>query len=235
MMGAGHALSGAVVWLAGAPSAAASLGMGLTGSQLAVGTLTTAGAALACDIDHKDASIGRKFGPAGQVVAGTVQATVGHRTLTHSLFAIVLAGAGAAAAAWAATPVASAILVGALVYLGALLVGPSLRCEVSPLAGIAAGVAAGALVYSASVEPGGWLVLAVVMGVAAHIAGDAITPQGVPLFAPFSKRRFSLPLLTTGGVVEGALTACLAAALLWLSWDATVAYGAFSGMPMPWG
>lgn len=234
MMGRNHALSGAVGWLAVGPTVlAATAGASLTGTQLAIGTMATAGAALACDIDHRDAHIGRKFGPAGRVVAGTVQATVGHRTLTHSLVAIVVATVGTAAIAWSDSTVASAVLVGLLVYIAAVLIGPSLMVKVSTPVALVVGAVAGWAVYSADVAPGSWLVLAVGMGVALHIVGDGITRQGVPLFAPFSSRRFGVPLLTTGGPLEAIISLALSVALVVLAWGAFQEHTSVSAL-LPW-
>ncbi|WP_432719962.1 metal-dependent hydrolase [Jeongeupia wiesaeckerbachi] len=47
-------------------------------------------------------------------------------------------------------------------------------------------------------------VRAICIGALSHLAGDLLTPRGVPLLWPW-RHRFSLPLLVTGSVVEKAL------------------------------
>ena len=46
-------------------------------------------------------------------------------------------------------------------------------------------------------------------GYLTHIAGDAMTPAGVPLLSPLSNRRFSLVLMKTGSAPEGAVAVAL--------------------------
>lgn len=55
-------------------------------------------------------------------------------------------------------------------------------------------------------------------GYLAHIIGDYFSKTGVPLFSPFSKRRFKFPLYRTGDMREGLILIASAflLALLWL-------------------
>lgn len=54
-----------------------------------------------------------------------------------------------------------------------------------------------------------------VIGYLSHLAADALTPAGVPLLWPW-KRRFALPLCSTGGLMETLVVAAGLAANTWL-------------------
>jgi inner membrane protein len=60
----------------------------------------------------------------------------------------------------------------------------------------------------------GFVAAPLVVGYLSHLAADMVTPSGVPLLWP-NRRRFALPLCTTGGVVEILLVAGLAALTGW--------------------
>jgi len=47
------------------------------------------------------------------------------------------------------------------------------------------------------------------LGYALHIAGDALTKSGVPIFGPISHKNISLTPMVTGGLVETAFGAAL--------------------------
>lgn len=55
----------------------------------------------------------------------------------------------------------------------------------------------------------GWIAAPVAIGYLSHLAADGLTPSGVPLLWP-SRRRFTLNLCRTGGIVEMALVAGVA-------------------------
>lgn len=62
----------------------------------------------------------------------------------------------------------------------------------------------------------GWAVLALALGVAAHIVGDCLTPEGCPILWPLS-HRFSLHLFTTDTWREAIFAvACLVASVWFL-------------------
>ena len=218
MLARGHALSGAVGWLAAAPLLEVAMGP-LTTAQLAAGALVTAGAALAPDIDHPGSTIARNLGPAGRMAAGGVKLTLGHRGLTHSLACVALVGV----ASWWAVVVAGllrvpSVLAGVTVGLAAHLLLRGTWTRVAPTAGVVAGVAVGGLLWSGAVAVGAWLPVALTTGVLLHIAGDALTSAGVPLFAPLRHRRVGMPVFgATGGLVESAVTAALAVAFVVLA------------------
>lgn len=117
MMGHTHAVSGAMVWLAGCAGLAA-VGWPATPWHIAAGTVVCAGAALLPDLDHPQATVARALGPitrtlahlVARLSAGVHEATRtdrdrsnenGHRTLTHTgLFAIAVGAATSAAGAF---------------------------------------------------------------------------------------------------------------------------------------
>jgi membrane-bound metal-dependent hydrolase YbcI (DUF457 family) len=116
MLGKGHAVSGAALWLTGWSWASVA---GLAHPHLdvlTIGTLVTAGAALVPDLDHPKARlaqtggpvtewVARKVGRAGSLIHGATKRPAdrpdldGHRTITHTLVFAVLAGAATAALA----------------------------------------------------------------------------------------------------------------------------------------
>ena len=72
----------------------------------------------------------------------------------------------------------------------------------------------------------GWVAAPVAVGYLSHLMADGLTPSGVPLLWP-SKRRFTLNLCRTGGIVEIAIVAAVAAAG---GWAAGID---FSALPRP--
>lgn len=60
----------------------------------------------------------------------------------------------------------------------------------------------------------GWVAAPVAVGYLSHLLADGLTPSGVPLLWP-SKRRFTLNLCRTGGIVEIVLVAAIAVAGGW--------------------
>src|SRR5690349_22514575 len=92
MLGRDHALSGAVVFAALAPS------MHVTAAHLAAGVVLGAGAGVLPDIDHPDSTIARSFGFLTEAFAWVVRRiSGGHRRGTHALIGITVFTAGAIA------------------------------------------------------------------------------------------------------------------------------------------
>jgi membrane-bound metal-dependent hydrolase YbcI (DUF457 family) len=90
-LGRHHALSGAVVWLAGYASVAGAIGV--HDPRAAVfGTPVCAAAALIPDIDHEGSLIARSLGPVSRLVAWGVRAACGHRGLTHTGVSALVVG-----------------------------------------------------------------------------------------------------------------------------------------------
>jgi inner membrane protein len=59
---------------------------------------------------------------------------------------------------------------------------------------------------------GGYLIASVCIGYLTHMAGDFVTKGGIPVFWPL-KRRFALPIMVTGSIVEFLSVAALMVAL----------------------
>jgi len=223
-MGRSHALSGAVVWLAGC-AAAGAVGEPPSAPTVVVGAVVTAGAALLPDMDHPGATVAHALGPATRTVAAgisrlgdwlrdrtcgccTTSSRGGHRTITHTAVGAVAAGGLAAllggfGGVWSAG--------GLVLFMSALAVRGLLRRRwrgrwVALTVGVVAAVAA--------VAGGGdswwWLGLPVGVGCLTHIAGDGLTLSGVPVCWPLRVRgcrwyRCGTPRrlrFRTGGLVE---------------------------------
>lgn len=111
MMGPGHSLSGAAVWLGATAGYTLSTGTPVDPAILIMGTAVLSGAALIPDLDSYTATITKSFGIFGRIfyyVANAVSLTLynltktskdtditnGHRTFTHTLVFSILAGLG---------------------------------------------------------------------------------------------------------------------------------------------
>jgi membrane-bound metal-dependent hydrolase YbcI (DUF457 family) len=220
MLGRDHALSGAVVFAALAPT------MHVTVAHLASGVVLCAGAGVLPDIDHPDSTISRSCGFLTEWFAWVVdKISGGHRHGTHSLVGIVVFTAGAYFAGLYQLSQPKAVTAGHLVFSWhmlpaalflALLYSAALRAlhiggHHGDLLGIAAAVVTcvtGADLTRLTVWS--WhlplLAVATVLGTAAHIAGDELTHGGCPLFWPASMHEFHLlprPLqITTAKLCE---------------------------------
>ena len=215
MLGRTHALSGAVA------GAAAGLTLAhLTPAGVAVAAVLTAGSAVLPDIDHPDATIARSFGVLTRAFAWLVEhVSGGHRHGTHSLVGIAAFSAAATAAVRYRHPLPGEI---ALAVLLTLVLAAALRAlrigghaaDLLALAG-----AAGVIWTGFGIATLGW---AVALGATTHIAGDALTDEGVPLLWPLSRKHIRFlpePLaFTTGTRPERWLVApLLLVALAWLA------------------
>ena len=218
----GHTLSGVAAGVWSLPVAPIS---GAAGSVVWVAAVT--GFALAPDLDHPASTAARMWGPASQGPAKLIGAVFGHRGATHRVAAVAAVGLGA----WAATtgrvaPLAAdiarefghtrpvqlgqAVGDGAYLLVVAVTVGLALAALRLPwvmnlvLSWLAAG-----LTHRLGL-PLAWLPWAAGLGVAAHLAGDAITVQGLP---GRGGRRVGPRLITTGGTAESVVCLILAAAI----------------------
>lgn len=216
MMAHGHALSGAVGYLA----AAGPLGLPTDGRHMAAGVLLTAGAALAPDLDHPGSTLSRTGGLATQAISAAVNAVSGgHRQLTHSALFVA---AVAIAATWLSrlgSPRPAAVVAGVLVAAAAPLLARSLPRGLAgaTAAGLVPAIWIGHGIDTTALDTGPWFVAAIAGGVALHLVGDALTPGGIPILAPLTSERFGLPLFSTGGLIEGVVTTALAVAAVWLA------------------
>lgn len=216
-MGRTHALSGVAAYLAIAAAPGSPL-LAIPGSGLLFGAVMAGGAAMLPDLDHPQASISRALGPLTATAAGAVAAlSGGHRQGTHSLLGVAIAAAvtfllaqhPVAGAGWAAFLLAIAI---------SAIGGDGPATRTAAVAGCVAGGIA--LVTLAVLSPPSAVTAAgaVGVGMAAHIVGDMLTREGVPLLWPWQPRQ-RLAGLSTGGVVEQWIIApLLAVVVLWLSW-----------------
>ena len=218
----GHTLSGVAAGVWSLPVAPVS---GAAGSVVWVAACT--GFALAPDLDHPASTAARMWGPVSQGPARLVGALCGHRGATHRVAAVAVVGV----AVWAATTgrvtplaadiarhlgharpaeVGNSVGDGAYLLVVAVTVGLAFAAARLPwpvnltLAWLTAG-----LTHRLDL-PLGWLPWAAALGVAAHLAGDAITKQGLP--GPRG-RRVGPRLITTGGTAESVVCLILAAAI----------------------
>lgn len=235
MKGAHHALCGAAAWVAVASTAPYTLGWyPVSPLGVVTGALVCAGAALAPDADHHDATIAHSLPPVSEWVCAVVgRLAGGHRNGTHSVLGVAVA----VGVAWAAgkvtvqTEALGSLAVGAGV-LSLLLVAfaaRALRLVRRRADAWALALALAAFVTVAAPTTWDWLPVAVGVGAAVHVAGDMLTGGGVPLLWPWEPRpprwwreapvlndlwsrggNFALPLLgTTGSWRERLLVAPL--------------------------
>ena len=184
----------------------------------------TAGMALLPDLDSIGACASRSLGFISESVAWVIRLiSGGHRHASHSFLGIAVFTGLAWAACLFRHDLAGQIGLGLLLVIavaGALEALHLARSHVADLAGVAV---AGAVVwhgYGLALIP-----LAVLLGTATHVAGDALTCSGVPLLWPVSEYRFRWwpsPLAFTTGtkpelwLVDPALMVLLGL----LSWHA---------------
>lgn len=220
MMARSHALTGAAAWLALAPPVATATGTPLPAGALAAGTVVTAGAALLPDLDHPSSTIARALGPISHLIArGVAAAAGGHRQATHSLAACLSLGTILVALTHTSAARTAGIVTGLLcVGLALRALGPAQVRAGGPIDLTLLGwTAALTWIGVDQVDPAGiWLPAAVTLGALAHLAGDLLTPEGVPLLWPASQRH-AIPLLPrTGGLTEHLAAAGLTVAVAWL-------------------
>lgn len=220
MLGRNHAGWAAAAWVLAWPHLDQIPGNGSLDTSdiglLAATGVVAAGSGVIPDLDHPDARPSRQFGLLSRLVAKTVAAGAdGHRAGTHTLaFAAAVGLIGWLAAilpVYGRLP--SVLWCGFCASVGLALVGPSINLRVHPLAEVAAAAGVGMYVWHFfdRVAPLLWLLAA--GGVVVHILCDVVTKGGVPVFRPFSRRRFCLRLFRVGGTGE-ALAGLLGYGLL---------------------
>ena len=212
MMGAHHAACGAAAWVAlttnlhvdltvlaeKAPFLphAMDIGFGLMHvSPIAVvtGALFTAGAALASDADHHNATIAHSLPPLSNVIcAGIGKVSGGHRHGTHSIVGI----AAFVFIAWLAGLWTMELAPFGTVYPGAgilavLMVAFAAKAlkiipDAMRKAPWVVGLSVGAFIGLFAPQEQGWLPLAMGIGVIVHILGDMMTTEGCNLAWPFA-------------------------------------------------
>lgn len=212
VMGPTHAMSGAAVGLAVAQLLPEEWGGVNTVQEAFLYAGLTAGAALLPDLDSPSATVSRSFGPFTQALSHTVENTAqgfvnltrarkdpkcrnGHRTLTHTIWFALAAGAGATALISAfGKPAVIGLL---FIFLGLAIRGLfpewSKKTDWLIVTAISAALAYGAW-YFIPVDSFGLVMgSAVTVGCVTHMLGDLATKQGIPAFAPvlqFGRKRW---------------------------------------------
>lgn len=213
MLGSGHAVSGATVWLASWSWATVA---GFTHPHLdvlTVGTLIAAGAALAPDLDHPESRLAHAGGRATKLLARTVAvigrgihaATKldadridedGHRTITHTLVFATLAGVLVTGITGLADGWVGRLLTALFVFTATQLGfaaarsafgGRQKRARWLGLRWRKSNLIALACAFASyTIVPAHvwWLGVAVGVGCATHCAGDIITASGCPVLWP---------------------------------------------------
>lgn len=208
MMGYTHALSGGVLFLALLKPLSGV--MPVTPATAALGTAVAAGAALLPDLDHPHATAARTFGPITKILSKAVTVVSGgHRRATHSLLGITAITAIAAAATIAGGwPMA--VLLALCIGLADRALLPRAKprkdgkLQWGDVAGIVHAAAAVGVAYLIVFHGGldlSIVPVAVAIGAAAHVLGDALTESGVPWLWPHD-RRYRVATIDTGKGVE---------------------------------
>ncbi|ALD64222.1 hydrolase [Arthrobacter sp. YC-RL1] len=198
MMGGHHAMSGAAAWLAiTTPVSIGSVDLGFGALQMdrwetLAGAIVCAGAALLPDADHHGATIARSLPPISSIFTRIIgKVSGGHRNGTHSIlgmaFFILLAWL---ANGWAVQTAALGIVYPAAALFAVLLISFAVKSVkfMPPALCWVIALAAGAFVGMNTPEENQWFLLAVAVGVAAHVLGDMLTIGGCNLIWPIKIR-----------------------------------------------
>lgn len=196
MMGRTHALTGYAAGIG------ATYAVTLSVPAAIVGTVLCAGAALVPDIDHKEATITKTFGPVTRLLSVLVRKiSGGHRYGTHSALGIMAIGAMAQyGVMYRHTSVPAQVILIVLMCLAfagpiRLLRIPGWIDDLAPIP-VVIGIVCFTSVPLDVVPP------ALMLGCAIHVLGDVVTKGGCPLLWPFSLKRFKLDLFKTNGITE---------------------------------
>ncbi|WP_052436391.1 metal-dependent hydrolase [Georgenia sp. SUBG003] len=216
MMSHAHATTGAAAWLAVTATVPWAAGwVPLPPDEVLSGAVATAGAALLLDADHHSGTIARSLPPVSRwVTRGLGHLSGGHRHATHSLLGVLGAGLVARAVSEVRVPLAQQdFQLGAwlMIVLLVAFAAKALRLTRGWLSSWAVSLTVATATTWFAPETTWWLPAAVVLGCLCHLAGDALTSQGVPLLWPLRPspavvtplwRRnghFALPLLGNAG------------------------------------
>ena len=191
-------MSGAAAWLAiTTPVSIGSVDLGFGALQMdrwetLAGAIVCAGAALLPDADHHGATIARSLPPISSIFTRIIgKASGGHRNGTHSIlgmaFFILLAWL---ANGWAVQTAALGIVYPAAALFAVLLISFAVKSVkfMPPALCWVIALAAGAFVGMNTPEENQWFLLAVAIGVAAHVLGDMLTIGGCNLIWPIKIR-----------------------------------------------
>ena len=191
-------MSGAAAWLAiTTPVSIGSVDLGFGALQMdrwetLAGAIVCAGAALLPDADHHGATIARSLPPISSIFTRIIgKVSGGHRNGTHSIlgmaFFILLAWL---ANGWAVQTAALGIVYPAAALCAVLLISFAVKSVkfMPPALCWVIALAAGAFVGMNTPEENQWFLLAVAVGVAAHVLGDMLTIGGCNLIWPIKIR-----------------------------------------------
>ncbi|WP_055586269.1 metal-dependent hydrolase [Peterkaempfera griseoplana] len=228
MMGHSHAVSGAMLYAASAPFLPPLLlHTHLRPSDILMGTVLCAGAALLPDLDHHDGTIANFLGPLSKLLCRLVAfLSGGHRHATHSLLFVALMSAGT----WAGiTYGGHRFTMGATFVLLALAIRALHLCPPGDglsqwitVVGLAAIGTVGIDRWMPSAPV--WLPYAVGLGCLAHILGDCLTKKGAPLLWPHKERYETVLIQRSGNTVETkVLVPLMSVATLALLWFTALA------------
>jgi membrane-bound metal-dependent hydrolase YbcI (DUF457 family) len=257
MMGAHHAISGAAAWLAITATAPALPAVGLripvtsgvdvqTPEIVLLGALVVAGWALVADLDHPSATAAHSIPILGKLAAGAVStAAGGHRKGTHTVWAViaalVLAWFGSlfvwdTGTSFGTVSIGLFLLTAPTVAFAARSITILRAVNSWPKAWLV-GIGVALLVTAGIRSSFGWILLAVALGYAVHLAGDYLTVEGIPPTYPWVPKPpqwwsanpvlthlwhengyISLPVLgKTGSVREWCLAIVLTAYVLYVA------------------
>lgn len=232
MLGRSHAILGSTVILGidGYVNHAI-LHNSISPSELAAALAIGAGFSLLPDIDEPGATLSRKLGAISKGLSTVVNvASGGHRHGTHSLLFVLLTYVGFAYLDRFALTGPIAIYASLATVL--VMVVPFRIVRQGSFIAMTVPIVAALLLWH--VETGSffanpahvqsfhhltWLPVAAASGVAAHLLGDIITTQGVPLLWPLQKRTFAIPLIgKVHSIREHILDGVLFLALGYFMW-----------------
>lgn len=221
-LGRTHALGGLV-----AGAAAGMFAAHLLPGDEAMLTVCTAAFATLPDLDQRGSCVSRSFGFLSEMAAWVVnRVSGGHRHGTHTLAGVAVFTAITTVACLFRGYPAGRLTLAAILALAFAAGLRALR-----LGGHAADLIA--VVMAAVVAWRGWGLVAVpfgcFLGTLVHLAGDALTTEGIPFFAPFIRGHIWLlpPGLRfeTGHTAERRfVTPVLWVVFGWLAWRAAFAY-----------
>lgn len=215
MLGRSHVATGAAGFLGLAVPGLALTGNTLNPGEIACGTLVAAGAALLPDLDHPKATVSRSLGPVSWFASRLISKLAGgHRNGTHSALAVLLVFMASVAATQSGGLLGPLLVCVVCVSLVCRLFLDGFNDATSAIASCV--IAAGLLAITPDF---GWIPLAVTGGYALHLAGDAITKEGVPLMWPINKTRFRFGLILTGGRLEKVVSIAAGLTVAALSWS----------------
>lgn len=213
MLGFSHATMGALGWFIVAEPISQLIGHPLNLSELGVGAIACAGAAIMPDLDHPQATIAHTFGPISYAASKLTHLLAGgHRQGTHSLLFSVGFGAlcylvGTSTqwfhSAWPAMILM--FLLTAFAFRALNIVPPRTSGTIKGFVVILEAIAVTVAIQFFMPNAWWFLGMAGFIGCIIHLIGDSLTPEGVPWFYP-ARWRLAIPIIShTGNILEKAI------------------------------